>query len=52
LYAYLSTPQKAFSFQKPEDLKEIGIFACSLRDRTLAKKGDLYNGSCRFKIWV
>lgn len=40
LCLFLSTPQKAFSFKKPENLKEIGIFAGSLRDRTLAEKDD------------
>jgi len=40
LCVFLSTPQKAFSFQKPEGIKEIGVFTGSLRDRTLAEKDD------------
>ena len=40
LFLFLSTPQKVFSFKKPENLKEIGIFAGSLRDRTLSEKDD------------
>jgi len=40
LFLFLSIPQKVFSFKKPESLKEIGVFAGSLRDRTLAEKDD------------
>ena len=40
LCLFLSIPQKAFSFQRPESLKEIGVFAGSLRDGTLSEKDD------------
>jgi len=40
LCLFLSIPQKAFSFQRPESLKEIGVFAGLLRDRTLSERDD------------